>query len=148
MRVCMPQSSAPWWRHQMEIFAALLAICATNSPVPGEFPSQRAVTRSFDVFFDLNAWVNNRGAGDLRRHPAHYDVIVMLWVGVPETIPAVQWIKYGHDFWYFTWAPSCLSTMLRSLFHVWFLQRQWNNPKFYGWSRRVTDHSKTQQQWV
>ena len=42
-----------WWRHQMEIFSALLAICAGNSPVPGEFPTQRPVTRSFDVYFDL-----------------------------------------------------------------------------------------------
>ena len=42
-----------WWRHQMETFTALLAICARNSPVPGEFPTQRPVTRSFDVFFDL-----------------------------------------------------------------------------------------------
>ena len=33
--------------------SALLAICAGNSPVPGEFPAQRPVTRSFDVFFDL-----------------------------------------------------------------------------------------------
>ena len=41
-----------WWRHQMETFSALLAICAGNSPVPGEFPTQRPVTRSF-VFFDL-----------------------------------------------------------------------------------------------
>ena len=42
-----------WWRHQMETFSALLAICAGNSPVPGEFPTQRPVTRGFDVFFDL-----------------------------------------------------------------------------------------------
>ena len=42
-----------WWRHQMETFSALLALCAGNSPVSGEFPSQRPVTRSFDVFFDL-----------------------------------------------------------------------------------------------
>ena len=42
-----------WRRHQMETFSALLAICAGNSPVPGEFPTQRPVTRSFDVFFDL-----------------------------------------------------------------------------------------------
>ena len=40
-------------RHLMETFSALLAICAGNSPVPGEFPTQRPVTRSFDVFFDL-----------------------------------------------------------------------------------------------
>ena len=42
-----------WWRHQMETFSALLATCAGNSPVPGEFPTQRPVTRSFDVYFDL-----------------------------------------------------------------------------------------------
>ena len=44
-----------WWRHQMETFSALLAICTGNSPVPGEFPAQRPVTRSFDVFFDLRS---------------------------------------------------------------------------------------------
>ena len=37
-----------WWRHQMETFSALLAFCA------GEFPTQRPVTRCFDVFFDLH----------------------------------------------------------------------------------------------
>ena len=37
----------------METFSSLLAICAVNSPVSGEFPVQRPVTRSFDVFFDL-----------------------------------------------------------------------------------------------
>ena len=37
----------------METFSALLAICAGNSPVPGEFPSQRPVTRSFHISFDL-----------------------------------------------------------------------------------------------
>ena len=67
------------WRHQMETFSALLAICAGNSPVHGERP----VTRSFDAFFDLrriNGWVNNREAGDLRRYIAHYDVTVTLTI--------------------------------------------------------------------
>ena len=45
-------TSIAWWRHQMEIFSALLTICSGHSPVPGEFPAQRPVTRSFDVFFD------------------------------------------------------------------------------------------------
>ena len=36
----------------MESFFALLAICAGNS-VTGEFPTERSVTRSLDVFFDL-----------------------------------------------------------------------------------------------
>ena len=52
-----PHRRYTWWRHQMETFSALLAICAGNSPVPGR--------------------VNNREAGDLRRYRAHYDVIVM-----------------------------------------------------------------------
>ena len=45
------------------------------------FPSQRPVTRSSDVFFDLrwtNGWANNRDAGDLRRHGVNHEVIVML----------------------------------------------------------------------
>ena len=37
----------------METFSALLAICAENSPVTDEFPAQRPVTQSFDVFSDL-----------------------------------------------------------------------------------------------
>ena len=42
-----------WWRHQMETVSVLLALCEGNSPVTGEFPTQRPVTRNFDVFFDL-----------------------------------------------------------------------------------------------
>ena len=45
-----------WWRHQMETFSALLTFCAGNSPVTGEFPAHRPVTRSFDVFFDLRLY--------------------------------------------------------------------------------------------
>ena len=37
----------------LRTFSALLAICAGNSLVTGEFPAQRPVTRSFDVLFDL-----------------------------------------------------------------------------------------------
>ena len=45
--------SNPWWRHQIETFSALLAICAGNSTVTGGFPTQRPVTWIFDVFFNL-----------------------------------------------------------------------------------------------
>ena len=37
----------------METFSVLLAICVGNSLITSEFPSQRPVTQSFDVFFDL-----------------------------------------------------------------------------------------------
>ena len=68
------------WCHQMITFSMLLALCEGNSPVTGEFPSERPVTRSFDVFFDLSlneGWVSSREDGDLRCHPTHYDVIII-----------------------------------------------------------------------
>ena len=51
------------WRHLGKIFNMTSSngnisrvtgpLCAGNSPVTGEFPAQRPVTRSSDVFFDL-----------------------------------------------------------------------------------------------
>ena len=67
-----------WWRHQMVTFSALLAPCAGNSPVTGEFPAQWPVTRSFDVFFDLHLndvimtsqWRHNE-CHDVSNHQPH-----------------------------------------------------------------------------
>ena len=61
----------PWWRHQMETFSALLALCAGNSPVTGEFPAQRPVTRSFDIVFDLCL---NNGLSKQWRYAGSYDI--------------------------------------------------------------------------
>ena len=81
---CIPAS---WWRHQMEPFSALLAICAGNSSVSDEFPSQRPVTRSFPLTCAwINVWVNNHKTGDLRRHRSHYDVNVMIAEGYINAI--------------------------------------------------------------
>ena len=49
----------------METFSALLALCVWNSPVAGKFPSERPVTRNFDVFFDLR--LNKRFSEQSRR---------------------------------------------------------------------------------
>ena len=79
-------SLVPWWRHQMETISELLARVG-NSPVTGDFPSQRPVTRSYDVFFDLRLNIgceNNRDAGDLRRNHTHHDITVMLIVHAKE----------------------------------------------------------------
>ena len=68
-----------WWCHQMETFSALLALCAGNSPVTGEFPAQgqwRGALMFSLICAWISGWVNNGEAGDLRRHRAHYDVIV------------------------------------------------------------------------
>ena len=49
----------------METFSVLLELCVGNLPVPGEFPSQRPVTWSFDVFFDrrLNKQLSKQSSG-------------------------------------------------------------------------------------
>ena len=71
----------------METFSALLALCAGNSPVPGDFPAQRPVTRSFDVFSDLRlnkrlskpswGWWFETQSGSLWRHCN--DLILTIW---------------------------------------------------------------------
>ena len=53
------------WHHQMETFSALLDLCEGNTPVTCGFPSQRPVTRSFDVFFDVR--LNKRMRKQSRR---------------------------------------------------------------------------------
>ena len=70
-----------WWRHQMETFSALLAICVGNSRVPVNSPHKgqwRGALIFSLICIWINDWVDNRGAGDLRRYRAHYDVTVMV----------------------------------------------------------------------
>ena len=43
----------PWWRHKMETFFAVLALCEENPTDSGVFPSQMPVMRIFGVFFDV-----------------------------------------------------------------------------------------------
>ena len=68
------------WRHQMETFSALLAICAGNSLVTVNSPHKgqwRGALMFSLICTWINRWGNNRDAGDLRRNRTHYDVIVM-----------------------------------------------------------------------
>ena len=85
-----------WWRHQMETFSALLALCAGNSPVNGEFPSQKPVTRSFDVFCHL--CLNKR----LSKHS---------WGWWFETPSGSLW-RHRHD------VPDTVFTILSRLFSL------------------------------
>ena len=91
----------PWWRHQMETFSALLAICAGNSSVPDEFPTQRPVTQSFDVLFALHPnkrlskhwwdWWFDTLSRPLWRHCKGY---FKLWI-VSWQNQAFTWINVG-----------------------------------------------------
>ena len=87
----------------MEIFSALLSLSERNLTATDGFPSQRPLTQSSDVFFDLrliNGWANNRDAGDLRRHCAIYGVTVKktayifhgLWVQCSDNVVNTSWL--------------------------------------------------------
>ena len=70
-------------KEQLASFSVLLVLCERKPPVTGGFPSQRPVTRSFDVCFvlRLKKQLNkNRDPGDLRSHRAHHDVNIMNYI--------------------------------------------------------------------
>ena len=71
----MVSTDVPLWRHRMEIFSVLLALCEGNPTVTGGFPSQRLAMQSFGVYFDLHP--KKRLSKQSRRRLAHYDVTVM-----------------------------------------------------------------------
>ena len=64
-----------WWRHQLEIFSALLVLCVVNSPVTGELPSQRPVIADEGHYIypiTLSAWISNHmhiNVWDIITHP-------------------------------------------------------------------------------
>ena len=109
-----------WWRHQMETFSALLAICAWNSPVPGEFPAQRPVTQSFNVFFHLGlnkrlskqswAWWFGTLSRSLWRHRNERTEItcILLAISAPKFLLPVDWRR---------WSSECTSDVVFWILH-------------------------------
>ena len=110
-----------WWHHQMETFSALLAICAGNSPVSGEFPTQRPVTRSFDVFFDLrpNKRLSKQSWGWWSETPSsslwhHRNVILVTW-----TSTCHRHNPYCFYFWLTKFSLQLISKLFLKMFcHV------------------------------
>ena len=108
----------PCWRHQIETFSALLALCAGKSPATGEFPSQRPVIRSFDVFFDLhlNKWLSKQS----RRR----------WFKQSRR----RWFKQSKHRWLVTPSPSLWCHCIVLLYHF---------PIFWHWSPVDSLHKGT-----
>ena len=87
--------------------SALLTLCAGNSPVSGEIPSQRPVTRSFEVFFDLrrNERVSKQSWGWWFETPSrslwHRSCITSKSISlryIRKIITAIWKCSYGHDY--------------------------------------------------
>ena len=120
---------ASWWRHLMETFPALLALCVgihrspVNSPHKGQWGGA--------LIFSLTcAWtngsVNNRDVGDLRRHRAHYGVIVYRFI--------YHWITRSWHFHYtfmvqyekkHATSIKTIEGARRCLYHLWLNSYQW-----------------------
>ena len=111
-----PERLSSWWRHQMETFSALLAMCARKSPMTGEFPVQRPVTRSFDVFFDrrLNKWLSKQLWGwwfempsrSLWRHSNDQTLIPRYWNCRNYPSPGMftmHWFGQFEAIYHFAW---------------------------------------------
>ena len=75
-----PLLRLPWWRHQIETFPRHWPFVwgIHQSPVNSPHKGQWCGALMFSLICVwMNDWVNNREAGDLRHHRAHYDVTVM-----------------------------------------------------------------------
>ena len=97
---CESSQAPSWWRHQMETFSALLALCTGIHQSP--YRIHQLLVNSLHnsqwhgaLMFSLicawiNGWVNNGETGDLRCHHTHYDVTVMLWCSSVDNTNAVM----------------------------------------------------------
>ena len=88
-------------------------IFRVTGPLCGEFPCHRNSTHNGQwrgaLMFSLicawtKGWVNNRNAGDLRRHRAHHDVTVMYMSDVDVSYTTARpikfpWTCYNHTLW-------------------------------------------------
>ena len=121
-RTCVGPDSKDKTR-KMESFSVLLAICAGNSPVTGEFPHKgqwRGALMFSLICTRINGLANNGAAGDLRRHRAHYDVTVMIDAMRKEDTVVTKWFIlscWQHYRGCFTSPSSFLFKYLAQLLH-------------------------------
>ena len=130
-----PWVNYPWWCHQMETFSTLLAFCAGNSPVTGEFPTQRPATWSFDVFFDL--LLNQQLSKQWRRWSFEM-LLFPLWchcnaVSVVKTLQEIHHVIMEPTF-------ICNTYGVVKLWLAWWLLERQMQPKLIYWDR---DPNKT-----
>ena len=115
----------------METFSALLALFEGNPLVTGRFPHKASNAKA--LMFTLicawtKSWANNWDAGDMKRHGAHYDVIVMISL---KTVPPTRRIHLSQGFRSVFYAggaakfrPLCWMTSLDPLSWWWINGRQ------------------------
>ena len=101
----------PWWRHQMETFSALLALCEENPLATGE---------------------NNRDTGDLRRHHAHCDVTLMnksslIYCIIPNPLRNCYFVSW----YYFQVSSRIYQTQITKLGYGGAVEKYIRHARFY-----------------
>ena len=82
------------WRHFPPYWQFVRGI--QRSPVNSPHKGQRGRALMFSLICVwINGWVNNREAGDLKRHRGYYDVIATEYVGRPPSMSSSQELR-GH----------------------------------------------------
>ena len=95
------------WCHQMEAFYALLARSSLDSPYKGQ--ARRALIISLICTW-INGWANNREAGTLSHHRAHYDVTAMSLIVVGIPVHLQDFVGTFSDTENMEWALHCIKT--------------------------------------
>ena len=127
VRLLLRKTTQTWWRHQMETFSALLAICAGNTPVPVNSLHKGQWRGAFMLSLVcawINLWVNNREADDLRRYCAHY-VIVMNLIDSIKVKPCHTW---------------CLPFDTFKRFITWWRHQMETFPRHWPFCAEITGH--------
>ena len=116
-----------WWRHQMGIFSALLALCDgihrshLDSPHEGQW--RRALMFSLICTW-TNGQANNRETGNLRRHRAHYDASLMYEENISTRYTSVpNACQHSHSFAQWTRKKPWTHLSMNRLCSLWVLQR-------------------------
>ena len=100
------------WKHFPRYWPFVRGIhqSPVNSPHKGQWCGALMFTL---ICARINSWVNNREAGDLRCHRAHYDFIVMILGKSQHHTWTLQWYHNEHDRVPNHW---CLNCLLKRLF--------------------------------
>ena len=121
--VCHEDVLWAWWHHQMETFPRYWSFVRGFHRSPVNYPHKgqwRGALMFYLICAWINGWVNNREGGDLRRHRAHYDVVVMaisiLWLRVVKLTEMWHFLNLTCFLirWHCWWRNGCVTYNLHN----------------------------------
>ena len=144
------------WKHFPRYWPVVTVIhrSLVNSPHKGQW---RGALKFSLIYVRMNGWVNNREAGDLRRHHAHYYVIVMICRTMAFSYKCVfshlilfdTYQQFCHSQWFTVCKPVSRSEHHCSMTDVsLYVQRDFDTRKTWTWTCRKGPASVTSSEYV